>query len=124
MSTVLSKRRSFLNETRRQKALEMVAGASALLYAEGAEDVYVFGSVLKPGAFDERSDVDIAVKGIADDKRLSLERKLEDVFADMPFDIVFLEDALRIADIDADMKLIMPRASCKGTNPGTRRCRT
>lgn len=93
--TVLSKRRRELKEALRQKALERLGPAADLLYAEGAEEVYVFGSVLKPSEFNEYSDVDIAVKGIIGNKRLSVESRLEDIFLDIPFDIIFLEDAVR-----------------------------
>jgi predicted nucleotidyltransferase len=57
--------------------------------------VIAFGSTLKPEGFDEHSDVDIAVKGLADEKKLSVERKLEDIFVDIAFDVVFLEDEVR-----------------------------
>lgn len=66
-----------------------------LLYDEGAMDVYVFGSVLRPSEFNEHSDVDIAVKGIPDKKRVSVTVRLEEVFKEIPFDILFLEDELR-----------------------------
>ena len=95
MSTILSERRRFLKETLRHKALEMLARAAELLYAEGAEEVIAFGSVLKPEGFDEHSDVDIEVKGLGEEKKLAVERKLEDIFVDMPFDVVFLEDKVR-----------------------------
>jgi predicted deacetylase len=40
--TVLSKRRRELKENLRQKALQRLESAAELLYAEGAEKVYVF----------------------------------------------------------------------------------
>jgi predicted nucleotidyltransferase len=95
MTTVLSKRRRFLKETLRQRALVMTDRAATTLYAEGAEEVYVFGSVLKPGEFNENSDVDIAVQGVSDAKKAAVTRLLEDIFDDMPFDLVFLDEALR-----------------------------
>ncbi len=93
--TVLSKRRRELKESLRQKALERLKSATALLYAEGAEDVYVFGSVVKPSEFNEHSDVDIAVQGISEDKKSSAQSGLEEIFGEIPFDLIFLEDALR-----------------------------
>ena len=93
--TVLSKRRRELKENLRQKALQRLGSAAELLYAEGAEEVYVFGSVLRPLEFNERSDADIAVKGMPEDKWHSVIGKLEGIFREMPFDIVFLEDDLR-----------------------------
>lgn len=62
--TILSKRRRQLKENLRQKALQRLKEAGALLYDEGAGDVYVFGSILRPSEFNEHSDIDIAVKGI------------------------------------------------------------
>lgn len=93
--TVLSKRRKELKERLRQKALKRLEFAVKSLYDRGAKKVYVFGSVLRPMEFNEYSDVDIAVKGIPEDKWHSVIGKLEDIFREMPFDIVFLEDDLR-----------------------------
>lgn len=93
--TVLSKRRRELKENLRQKALQKLKEAGVLLYNEGAEGVYVFGSVLRPLEFNEHSDIDIAVKGIPEDKRVYVTVRLEDIFKGMPFDVVFLEDDIR-----------------------------
>ncbi len=92
---MLSKRRAFLKEDLRQKALKLFSWAAAELYAAGAEAVYLFGSVLKPGAFDERSDVDIAVKGIPMGRRPAAERRVDEIFLDVSFDLIFFEDAVR-----------------------------
>jgi len=93
--TVLSKRRGELKEKLRQKALSRLKAAAAMLYTEGAESVFVFGSVLRPLEFNEHSDVDIAVSGIAEDKRGIVITSLETIFRGMQFDIMFLEDDLR-----------------------------
>jgi len=93
--TVLSKRRRQLKETFRQKALQKLKEAVALLYNEGAAGVYVFGSVLRPSEFNEHSDIDIAVKGIGENKRTRVTVRIEEIFGEMPFDIVFLEDDMR-----------------------------
>jgi predicted nucleotidyltransferase len=93
--SVLSKRRRQLKENLRQKALQKLKEAGVLLYNEGAAGVYVFGSVLRPSEFNEHSDIDIAVKGIPEDKRVYVTVRLEEIFKGMPFDIVFLEDDLR-----------------------------
>lgn len=95
MGTILSNRRKELKEGLRQKALARLEQACAALYDEGAEEVYVFGSVLKPSEFNEHSDVDIAVKGIESEKRYSAESRLSDIFTEVHFDILFLEDAVR-----------------------------
>ena len=95
METVLSRRRKQIKETMRQRALKKVEIAAKMLYSEGAEEVCVFGSVLKPSEFDEHSDVDIAVKGIREEKRIPVIRQLDEVFGEIPFDVVFLEEPLR-----------------------------
>ncbi len=93
--TVLSKRRRELKDKLRQKALQRLKEAGALLYDEGAVDVYAFGSILRPSEFNEHSDVDIAVRGIAEDKRVYVTVRLEEIFKEVPFDLIFLEDDLR-----------------------------
>jgi predicted nucleotidyltransferase len=93
--TILSKRRKELKDNLRQKALQRLKKAAAMLYNEGAEEVYVFGSVLKPREFNERSDVDIAVRGIPEGRMSNITAKLEEVFKETPFDIISLEDDLR-----------------------------
>ncbi len=54
-----------------------------------------FGSVLKEGYFDEHSDVDIAVSGIPAELKIISYRALEDIFKDIPFDLLFLDEPLR-----------------------------
>ncbi len=93
--TVLSKRRRELKESLRQKALKRLKRAVELLYKEGAEEVYVFGSILRTSEFNERSDVDIAVKGIPEGRWSSTVNKLEDIFKEIPFDLLFFGDDLR-----------------------------
>ena len=95
METVLSKRRRLLKERRRREALRRLGNAAELLYAEGARDVYIFGSVIKPLAFDERSDVDIAVSGLSGERYVSAVKKLEEVLGEIPFDLIFLEERVR-----------------------------
>ncbi len=96
--TVLSERRRQLKDRLRQNALKRLELAVKSLYDNGAEEFYVFGSVLRPCEFNEQSDVDIAVKGIPEAKWHSVTSKLEEIFKDMLFDILFLEDDLRPED--------------------------
>jgi predicted nucleotidyltransferase len=93
--TILSKRRKELKDKLRQKALHKLERAAAMLYNEGAAEVYVFGSVLKPWEFNERSDVDIAVRGIPEGIMANITARLEEVFGETPFDIISLKDDLR-----------------------------
>jgi predicted nucleotidyltransferase len=51
---------------RRQRAWHTARRIAALLRADfGAEQVIAFGSLTDSGPFDERSDIDLAVSGIA-----------------------------------------------------------
>ncbi len=93
--SVLSRRRRELKESLRQTALKKIEQAASALYREGAEGVYAFGSVLRPSEFNEHSDVDIAVKGVPENKRHQVLTMIEDIFAGTPFDLVFLEEELR-----------------------------
>jgi len=53
-------------ERRRQEAWEAAREMAALLRSRfGADQVIAFGSMLYEGRFDERSDIDLAVSGIA-----------------------------------------------------------
>lgn len=93
--TVLQKRRKYLRESFRQKALKKIDKIAQKLYSLGAHEVYVFGSVLKPELFDENSDVDMAVKGLSADKKYRALREVEEIFEDIPFDLIFLDEELR-----------------------------
>jgi predicted nucleotidyltransferase len=61
-------------EAARQRELASQARAEAIRVAEvlvrdfGATRVYLFGSLLQEGRFHERSDVDLAVEGIAPER--------------------------------------------------------
>lgn len=92
MESLYSLRRRSVKERYRGNAVSKLEKAVKALYSEGAAKVIVFGSVLKPGFFNERSDVDIAVEGVPEEKRLEAEGKLVDIFADIEFDLIFLEE--------------------------------
>lgn len=93
--TILQKRRRYLRELYRQRALRKVDKVAQKLYSLGAYEVYVFGSVLKPELFDENSDVDMAVKGLTADNKYKALREVEEIFGDVPFDLLFLDEELR-----------------------------
>ena len=81
-------------EARRQVGLALAQRAAALLKADfGASRVAVFGSVLKPHLFHERSDVDLAVWGL--DERLYLRAlaAVLDLVPDISVDLVEVEQA-------------------------------
>jgi predicted nucleotidyltransferase len=79
---------------RRQRAQALARRAAEVLRADfGARRVVVFGSVLRPRLFHERSDVDLAVWGL--DERLYLRAlaALLDLEPDMAVDLVEFEAA-------------------------------
>jgi len=92
METSLKRRRLALRSKRYDEACKKLGLAVNYLYREGAKEVRLFGSVTSPERFTEHSDIDLAVRGIPEEKRLEVEGKLEDIFGDMDYDILFLEE--------------------------------
>ena len=90
--TLLQRRRWVLRKKRYDEALKKLRLATDYLYQEGAKEVYLFGSIKDPKKFTEHSDIDLAVKGIPEEKHLEVEGKLEDIFGSLEYDIVFLEE--------------------------------
>lgn len=84
-------------ESRRQRAQEIARACARLLKEEfGAREVYVFGSLAGQSPWHSRSDLDLAVEGLAPEvyfRALSALRAL--VPEDMEVDLVTLEDAPR-----------------------------
>ena len=82
-------------EARRVCALALAQMASQLLKEQfGAQRVALFGSILTPAFFHERSDIDLAVWGL--DERLFLRAlgRLLDLDPNFEFDLVEFEAAL------------------------------
>jgi len=92
METRLKKRRLLLCRKRYDEAQRKLRRAVDYLYHEGAKEVCLFGSITSPERFTEHSDIDLAVRGIADEKRLEVEGKLEDILGDIEYDVLFLEE--------------------------------
>ncbi len=80
-----SYRRSY--EEAYRKALE----GAKYLYEQGAKKVFLFGSITKPELFMQKSDIDIAVEGLSEEKRLSVEAKLIDILFPYDFDLVVID---------------------------------
>ena len=79
---------------RYEAACKQAAAAVDFLYSAGAGRVILFGSILRPDTFDERSDIDIAVEGISDvHAQFLAEAALYDFIRDFDYDVVFLDDA-------------------------------
>lgn len=92
METRLSKRRKELCLKRYNEANKRLKAVVELLYREGAGEVLLFGSITVPENFTERSDIDIAVRGLGEDKRFKIEGRIAALLGDFDFDIIFLED--------------------------------
>ena len=92
METLLKGRRRLLRKKRYDDAQRKLRRAVDYLYHEGAKEVRLFGSITCPERFTEHSDIDLAVKGIPEEKRLEVEGKLEDILGDIEYDILFLEE--------------------------------
>lgn len=81
-------------ELRRQRGLALAQRAAAHLKAEcGARQVAVFGSVLNPRLFHERSDVDLVVWGLDEGRYLRALAALLDLEPDISVDLVEFEQA-------------------------------
>ena len=81
-------------EARRVRALALAQAAAQLLKEQfGAQRVALFGSILTPTFFHERSDIDLAVCGL--DERLYLRAlgRLLDLDPNFEFDLVEFEVA-------------------------------
>ena len=70
-----------------------LAGAAMLREQFGAERVAVFGSVLRPERFYERSDVDLAVWGLDERVYLKAVSRLLDIDPEISVDLVEAEFA-------------------------------
>lgn len=92
METILKKRRRELDIKRYKEACKRLKKAVDFLYKMGATEVHAFGSITDPERFTERSDIDIAVKGISKDRSLGVEGMLEDILGGFEYDILFLEE--------------------------------
>ncbi len=76
-------------EERRRKALELAKRASLLLrQSYGAKRVVLFGSLAKANAFRARSDIDLAVWGIAPDIFYSAVAAVTGLSPDFKIDLV------------------------------------
>lgn len=61
----ISKQRREAAEQYRLKVLDEIWNALNILFGEYQwDDLYIFGSVIRPGGFSESSDVDIGVRGL------------------------------------------------------------
>ncbi len=88
-------RQQALQENRRirhERGWQVAREAAALVKERfGASRVVVFGSLLRPEVFDEGSDVDLAVWGVADDKYLRAVAEVTALDREISVDLVQME---------------------------------
>ena len=81
-------------EARRQRGVDLARAAASLLETRfGATRVVLFGSVLRPGAFHERSDVDLAVWGLTSHAYWAALAALEELDPALGIDLIRAESA-------------------------------
>ena len=83
-----------IHAERRERAIAM-AGKAAQVLREiyGAESVMLFGSLARGGVFDHRSDVDLAVTGLAERHYFRAVSHLLDLNPEIDVDLVRMETA-------------------------------
>jgi len=90
---VKPKRRSDL-KARRRRAWRVARKAAKILKTEfGASKVMVFGSLIHPALFHERSDVDLAVWGLRGREYYRAVSVLLDIEPSISMDLIAFEDA-------------------------------
>ncbi|SNB51568.1 nucleotidyltransferase family protein [Thermoflexus hugenholtzii] len=78
---------------RRERAWRVAARAARLLKESfGVRQVWAFGSLVR-NQLDERSDIDLAVAGLAERDLCRAVGRLQSLDPDFPIDVVRLEDA-------------------------------
>ena len=97
------KQRDNILEKERLDLLRRIRPAGPALKALGARDVILFGSILRPGAFDRASDIDILVNGLPDERVWEALGVVEGAVAisERDIDIVFEQMANRGLIVEA-----------------------
>jgi predicted nucleotidyltransferase len=72
--------------------MELARQGAALLYANGAQKVWLFGSVARGRPQDERSDIDLAVEGLPGNLFFRMLGELDQLLH-CPVDLVEMETA-------------------------------
>ncbi len=77
------------HEALRQNALQAVRSVAPAIIAKypTVTATYLFGSILRPGAFQTNSDIDIAIEGGSAEDYFALWRELEEVLPDWFIDL-------------------------------------
>ena len=81
-------------DQRQEKAWKLARTAASLLKEEfGAEQVAIFGSLVQPNLFHRRSDVDLAVWGLAESDYFRAVSQLLSLDPDISVDLIEVEHA-------------------------------
>ncbi len=77
------------HEALRQNALQAVHSVAPSVIAkyQTVTAAYLFGSILRPGAFQADSDIDIALEGVSAEDYFALWRELEEALPDWLIDL-------------------------------------
>ncbi len=76
---------------RRERAWQSARRAAEVLRQFGVTQVVAFGSLTRAGMYDERSDIDLAVQGLAPDRFWDGYVQVAAVVGDFEFDLVDLD---------------------------------
>jgi len=113
------KRQLDMRERARQRALQTICEKAPAVISgwQSVHRAYLFGSVTRPGAFHEESDVDIAVEGVTAQEYFALWRALERTFPDWAIDVRDITPTSPFADLVRKTGvLIYERASSSATS--------
>jgi len=92
LDRALRRKRQEREKLRRETIQKLKRAVSRLAKSYGIERVFLFGSAIKPGRFHERSDVDVAVSGLANEDYFSFMAALSRTIK-RDVDVVQLENA-------------------------------
>ncbi len=94
-------RRREAQERLRQRALQAVEERVPCVIARSSsvQRAYLFGSLTRPGAFHEASDIDIAVEGITAQEYFALWRALEQALPDWEVDLRDITSPSHFSDL-------------------------
>lgn len=94
--------RATARSRRREHAWRVAGEAARRLRSEfGAEQVWAFGSLVRDGVFDERSDIDLAASGVPEAALLDAVRML------LGLDRAFLVDLVRIEAAPPELRAVV-----------------
>ncbi len=93
-ASLIKPKRRVTVKARRTRAWQVARKAARILKAEfGVEKLMVFGSLVHPALFHERSDVDLAVWGISGREYYRAVSVLLDIEPSISVDLIAFEDA-------------------------------